>query len=348
MITKVININSKNFDSAITEAADIIQKGGIVAFPTETVYGLGANALNESAVSRIFAAKGRPQDNPLIVHVASISEALSLTEDIPAYALELARLLWPGPLTLVLKKSDAVPSLVTAGLPSIAVRMPAHRVALALILAAGVPIAAPSANVSGRPSPTRASHVLRDFDGKIPLILDGGPCRVGLESTVVDCTTDKPVILRPGGVTVEMIKEIAGDVELHPAAMTDYEGTTPSPGMKHKHYAPRAKLFLVYGEKAPGRIVSLYDMCESRGGIAAIMGTKENALFYGDRRCIVIGSRRDLGECARNFFSTLRALDDMNVDEIFAESFSRIGIGLALMDRALRAASFQTIDADRE
>jgi L-threonylcarbamoyladenylate synthase len=349
MITKIVNIQKgDHFDSAIAEAAGIIRQGGLVAFPTETVYGLGANALDETAVQSIFEAKGRPQDNPLIVHTASAEAAFSLTQTPPDYAVKLAERFWPGPLTLVLKKGPAIPEGVTAGLDSVAVRIPGHKAALALIQACGVPIAAPSANASGRPSPTRANHVAKDLGGRIPLILDGGPCRVGLESTVLDCTGEHPVILRPGAITPDMIRESAGSVTLHEAALAEMQGAAPSPGMKHKHYSPQAKLFLVEGKHTPRKINALYDKCVARGMIAAILGTKENAHVYGDRLFVSVGSRRDMAECARNFFGALHALDEMNVDEIYTESFSPTGIGLALMNRMLRAASFQTIDAHGE
>lgn len=346
METRFIQLNNDNFDSAIQAAAKIIIDGGLVAFPTETVYGLGANALNEQAVRSIFTAKGRPGDNPLIVHAAAMEDAFSLARDIPAYARVLAQRFWPGPLTLVLKKMETVTNAVTAGLDTVALRVPSHPVALALIKASGVPIAAPSANASGSPSPTKAEHVLQDLQGLIPMILDGGSCEVGLESTVCDCTLDRPVILRPGGITAEMIQRTVGSVSIHKAVLGQYKGKAPSPGMKHRHYAPKAKLTLVTGTGAAARICQLYDESEGAGNKTAIIGTSENESTYGNRRKILLGSRDNEQECAKHFFSALRQMDEAGVARIYAEGFSKEGMGLALMNRAIRAAEYDIIETD--
>lgn len=344
METRFIQLYKDNFDEAIQTAAEIIANGGLVAFPTETVYGLGASALNEQAVRSIFTAKGRPGDNPLIVHAATMAEAFSLARDIPTFARELAQKFWPGPLTLVLKKNKTIGDAVTAGLDTVALRVPSHPVALALIRASGLPIAAPSANTSGSPSPTRAEHVLHDLNGRIPLILDGGACEVGLESTVCDCTMDRPVILRPGGITAEMIQKAVGSVSIHKAVLGQYKGKAPSPGMKHRHYAPKAKLTLVTGAGAAFKICQLYDESIASGIKTAIIGTSENDSTYGSRRKMLLGSRENERECAKHFFSALRQMDEAGVERIFAEGFSQAGMGLALMNRAIRAAEYDVIE----
>ncbi len=344
METSLIQLNRDNFEEAIQEAAGILTGGGLVAFPTETVYGLGADALNEAAVRSIFTAKGRPGDNPLIVHASTMLDAFQMAREIPEYAHGLAMQYWPGPLTLVLRKNGTVGDAVTAGLDTVALRVPSHPVALALIHAAGVPIAAPSANASGSPSPTRAEHVYHDLNGRIPLILDGGPCEVGLESTVCDCTLDRPVILRPGAVTAEMIERTVGSVSIHKAVLGQYKGKAPSPGMKHRHYAPKARLTLVTGPYAAAKICQLYDESAGRGIPTAILGTIENNPAYGDRRKVLLGSRENERECARHFFSALRQMDEGGVERIFAEGFSKEGMGLALMNRAIRAAEYDIIE----
>lgn len=329
----------------IDRAAGLIRAGRLVAFPTETVYGLGANGLDGQAVLSIFKAKGRPSDNPLILHVSRLSEVLPLiAEPMADGARRLADAFWPGPLTMVLPKSGIVPNEVTAGLDTVAVRMPSHPAALRLIEKAGVPVAAPSANRSGRPSPTRAEHVLEDMSGRIDMVLDGGPCRVGLESTVVDMTGGVPRILRPGGVTPEMIENALGAVLVDESAMRPLrEGETArSPGMKYRHYAPKGRLTIVRGEKdaVAGAIAALYDAAESRGERCAILAA--SAERYGARRARALGGTPE--EAAAALFQALREMDEQNMQRIFAEAVDAAGVGLAVMNRLGRAAGFDILE----
>lgn len=328
--------------SAIDEAALLLRAGGLVAFPTETVYGLGANALDAAAVDAIFAAKGRPGDNPLIVHVGQTEQAWGFC-DWNETAQRLAQTYWPGPLTLVLPKKTMVPDNVTAGLNTVALRMPDHPVALALLQKSQLALAAPSANRSGRPSPTTAQHVLDDLQGLIPLIIDGGPCRVGVESTVVDLSSQIPLLLRPGAVTPEEICAVAGTCRVADSVMRPLRAdeTAPSPGMRHRHYAPQARLSLVRGqEKAVIQsICRLYDQSPS----AAIFAFSGHVPQYGGRRVFDLG--RDPRQAAQRLFSLLRQADGEGVERIFCETASEEGLGLALMNRLARAASFDFIDA---
>jgi len=337
-------------DDTIAFAASLLKKGELVAFPTETVYGLGANALNEKAVLSIFAAKNRPADNPLIVHITS-RDALTPLCHITKMAEQLMDAFWPGPLTLLLKKKEIVPHTTTAGLDTVAVRMPAHPVARALISACGCPVAAPSANLSGRPSPTLAAHVLEDMAGRIPLIIDGGPCAVGLESTVVDAIGEKPVVLRPGGVTPEMIADVFGSVETARSILTPLQPgeTALSPGMRYKHYAPAGSLSLVSGKpvNVARSCKSLYDGVIQSGMSACILALSEHVDVYGDRYVLDIGSLHHPEEVASRLFEVLRRMDRENIDHIFSEVVDASGIGLAVMNRLGRAASFRFIDADK-
>lgn len=348
METEVLGIEM--VDGPIERAAALIREGMTVAFPTETVYGLGANALDPGAVARIFAAKGRPADNPLIVHVAEPEEAEAIAIVPPAARL-LMKAYWPGPLTLVMRKKEIVPDAVTAGLDTVAVRMPAHPVALMLIRASGVPIAAPSANRSGRPSPTTAAHVLTDMAGRIPLILDGGPCSVGIESTVLDVSRNPAVLLRPGDVTPAMIGKVLGSSVEIPAAMLRAlpEGAAVrSPGLKHTHYAPRAPLTVVMGP--PGAVAfHIQSRVEenSRKGISTgVLATAETVGRYDGDYVISLGSRSEPRQMARSLFSALRRMDEQGVDRIYAEGISPEGEGLAFMNRLLRAAGFTVIDVE--
>lgn len=334
--------------AAIQHAALLLSRGEVVAFPTETVYGLGANALDEGAVRRIFDAKGRPSDNPLIVHIAERSGLQPLVSLVPPEAEPLMRAFWPGPLTLILPKSARVPEVVTAGLDTVAVRMPAHEAARALIRAAGVPIAAPSANRSGRPSPTAARHVFEDMDGRIPLILDGGACRWGVESTVLDLTADPPVLLRPGGVTLEALRLHLPNLRVDSAVLSplDAGAQARSPGLKHRHYAPDARVLVVRGDPAAVRakIASLYDEAQANDVRAAILCPSRFAPLYGDRNVLPLGG--DESEMAAHLFETLRALDRQGFSLALAEAAATEGMGLALMNRLLRAADFEWIGAD--
>ncbi len=323
-------------EASIRRAAALLRAGELVAFPTETVYGLGADALNGEAAARIFAAKGRPADNPLIAHIAGESGLAGLIAGEPcACARKLMRAFWPGPMTLIFPKSPRVPREVTAGLDTVAVRMPSHPVARALIRAAQTPIAAPSANRSGRPSPTTAAHVLEDMEGRIPLILDGGPCEVGLESTVVDVTGARPRILRPGGVTLEMLEGVVGDVDVDEGVLHQLQAGSQarSPGMKYKHYAPKGEVTIVTGPRAAQEIARLYDAADGRAAILAF-----SQADYGARR--VYRLKNAPGE----LFAALRQLDEDGMETIYAEDVPTTGVGLAVMNRLMRAAAFRVVE----
>lgn len=315
-------------DGDIARAAKLLSEGGLVAFPTETVYGLGANAQNEQAVEKIFAAKGRPVDNPFIVHIASYEILPRLVRDIPKAAQTLMNLFWPGPLTIVLKKQDSIPNNVTAGLDSVGIRMPKNDAALRLLKKCAIPIAAPSANTSGRPSPTLASHVLHDLNGKINAVVDGGACDVGLESTVVDLTGDLPVLLRPGGITVEQLTDAIGDVRQR---FEYVPGIAPrSPGVKYKHYAPNSPTVIVKGQFQ--HYVCQHAERYKKVGVI----TYETADF--PENCIVKHLGKSPVEYAANLFSHLRSLDNENVDVIFAQDVQDGGIGDAIRNRLYKAA----------
>lgn len=319
-----------------------------MAFPTETVYGLGANALDPRAVEKIFRAKGRPGDNPLIVHVSKTQDVDKLVKELPPKARALMETFWPGPLTIVFKKSSVIPSEVTAGLNTVAIRMPNHPVALRLIDYSGLPIAAPSANRSGHISPTTARHVLEDMDGIIPLILDGGKCRVGLESTVLDMTSDIPVILRPGGVTLEMLEGILGEVRVDLSVLKPVANgqKARSPGMKYVHYAPRAQVLIVRGRldsivKKINELVKEYSASGMKVGVLATQETRES---YHKGEVLVLGERTRPAVMASNLFSVLREFDAKGVDIVLAEWVDTSNEGLAIMNRMIRAAGFNVID----
>ena len=344
MITRV----EKPTEEAIAEAGERIRRGEVVGFPTETVYGLGANALDPAAVKRIFEAKGRPGDNPLIVHISALSQLRGLIACEPGEdALKMAAAFWPGPLTMIFPKADCVPMETSGGLDTVGVRFPESETARRLIDAAGVPIAAPSANRSGRPSPTTAAHVLEDMDGRIPLILDGGECRVGVESTVVDMTGDEPRILRPGGVTYEDILRVTGSGEVDPAVMRPLaEGEAArSPGMKYKHYAPLGTLTIVQGapEAVAEKIRGMYDSALAEGRRPLILALEPHLPSYGDRRTESLGS--GAGEMAHRIFACLRHADTLGADVLFSEAVDSTGVGLAVMNRLGRAAAFRIVEA---
>jgi L-threonylcarbamoyladenylate synthase len=318
-------------EAAIRRAAEMIRAGGLVAFPTETVYGLGADALSGSAVARIFEAKERPRGNPLIVHLAGAADLENVAARVPPQARAAAARFWPGPLTLVLPRADRVPLITTGGLDTVAARVPSHPVALALINASDRPIAAPSANRSGRPSPTRAQHVLADLDGRIELILDGGPTPVGVESTVLDMTTEPPTLLRPGGVTLEQLKDCLGEVAL--LSGDEDEAAGRSPGLRYRHYAPRAQVVVV--ERGAGE-AAVAPWLEA-GRPVALMAQRPVSL---DRPGLVVRIMPgDLGAYARDLFAVLRELDTTGVEGIFVEAVPQEGLGLTIMDRLRRAAS---------
>lgn len=347
--TIILRVDGKNPDlEKIRLAASIIRGGGLVAFPTETVYGLGADALNPDAVREIYVAKMRPIDNPIIVHVASREDVYKLAIDVSKSVEKLIEAFWPGPLTLVLKASDIVPKVTTGGLDTVAIRMPRHNVALALIREAGRPIAAPSANLAGKPSPTLAEHVIQDLYGRIDAILDAGPTNIGVESTVLDVTCDPPQILRPGGVTHEDLKVVLGEVSIHPAAMARGEvhvERVRSPGMKYRHYAPKAVMLVVEGEFGPvvEKIRELAEFYLKAGKKVGILATDESMGEYDMGVVRSMGSRKDLSLVARNLFRLLREFDKEGVDLIIAEGVPQEDLGLAIMNRLRKAAGYNII-----
>lgn len=325
---------------AVEQAGKLLREGGLVAIPTETVYGLAANAWDSTAVEGIFAAKGRPQDNPLIIHIARESQVQELAAAVPALAQKLFQAFWPGPLTVVLPKSSRVPSQVNGNLPTVAVRFPSHPVAQAVIQAAGVPLAAPSANRSGRPSPTSAQHVWEDLSGRIAGILDGGSCPVGVESTVVSLVQDTPRLLRPGSITVEQLRAVIGEVDVDPAVLSPLQKETAasSPGMKYQHYAPLARVILVEGPYAAYR-----DFVNSHAGpgVAALCYEGEQEGLRTDTVCF--GREQDASGQARALFDALRQLDARGIRIAYARCPRQEGIGLAVYNRLLRAAGFEVI-----
>ena len=351
--TAILIIDPTSPDPAtIRQAADVLLRGDLVAFPTETVYGLGANALDAAAVQRIFAAKGRPASDPLIVHIAAIEQLDSVAQDIPALARTLAQAFWPGPLTLVLKRKPVIPANVSAGRASVAVRMPNHAVPLALARAAGVPIAAPSANLFTRPSPTTAAHVLQDLDRRIDLLLDGGATTIGLESTVLDLTSAQPALLRPGGVSIESLRQYIPDLSFVPSYIeADPAEPAPlSPGMLLKHYSPRAELVLFAGpaERALERMRTAALDALASGDKVGIMAPNEEIGAFADLPLIItpLGPRGDMDQIGRRIFASMRELDQRGVERILVRGVERVGIGLAIWDRLLRAAEGRVIEAD--
>ncbi|HWO94843.1 MAG TPA: L-threonylcarbamoyladenylate synthase [Bacillus sp. (in: firmicutes)] len=324
----------------LEEAAKLLKRGETVAFPTETVYGLGADATSDQAVDKIFLAKGRPSDNPLIIHIGSKQAVEEIAMEIPSSAQALIERFWPGPLTLVLKKKPGISEKVTAGLETVAVRMPSHPVALDLLKKVNLPIAAPSANLSGKPSPTLAKHVLADLEGRISGIVDGGPTGVGVESTVLDCTEDIPLILRPGGVTKEQIEEVVGKVHVDKVLLTS-EQAPRSPGMKYTHYAPNAPLYIVQGSRE--FLQKKADEWREEGKRVGVLTTTENEAFYNANVTLVCGSRDDLSTVAAHLYEVLRSFNEYDVDIILSESFPEEGVGQAVMNRLMKAAGHQVI-----
>jgi len=339
----VVDKNDLNGSSYphVKEAALLLRNNEVVAFPTETVYGLGANATSDTAVNKIFEAKGRPSDNPLIVHISNRKQLDDIAHEIPEIVDTLIEHFWPGPLTLVLrKKATYISERVTAGLETVAVRMPDHLVALAILEEAEIPVAAPSANLSGRPSPTTAGHVLNDLNGRISGIVDGGSTGVGLESTVLDCTEEIPVILRPGGITKEQLEIVCGQVSVDEALLK--EGQAPkSPGMKYKHYSPKAPVTIIEGSQQ--FIQEVIKKKQSEGFKVGVLTTQEREGLYNADKVVICGSRTNLKKVATGLYDALRAFDESDIDYIFSESFPQEGIGVAIMNRLLKAASFQVI-----
>lgn len=349
MQTILERIDVNNIDMAVIEkASDILHEGSLVAFPTETVYGLGADALNETAAEKIYKAKGRPSDNPLIVHVADRQQIDPLVTEIPEKAVLLMETFWPGPLTLIFRKSSIVPDGTTGGLNTVAIRMPNHEIARALIRHAGVPVAAPSANTSGRPSPTTAKHVMDDLNGQIAMVIDGGEVGIGIESTIVDVTSEVPIILRPGYITKKMLEEVVGTVTIDKAILGPVGNDIhpKAPGMKYKHYAPRADFKMFKGDisKVSECINTLAKEYTDNGfhvGIIASDETKDR-YTYGD--VVSIGSRADDITISRNLYKILRDFDDKGMDYILGETFENEGLGQAIMNRLQKAAGYQVED----
>ena len=345
METKIIKISEDDVsEDKFREAGQIIRDGGLVAFATETVYGLGADALNKEASAKIYAAKGRPSDNPLIVHIADVKALDELAKDVDEKTRMLAEAFWPGPLTMIVNKSDIVPYSITGGLDTVAIRMPNHKVALGLIKASGRYIAAPSANTSGRPSTTKAEHVIEDLNGKIDMIIDSGAVKIGLESTIVDMTSKVPTILRPGYITREALQDIIGEVEVDKAitegGMVSKDVVPKAPGMKYRHYAPKAALTIVEGEEE--KVIKYIEekMAEhkKRGEKAAVMATDESINKYSCDNVFSVGRRKEQTSVATHLFAQLRDFDDLNMEYIYSESFSRENIGQAIMNRLMKAA----------
>jgi tRNA threonylcarbamoyl adenosine modification protein (Sua5/YciO/YrdC/YwlC family) len=365
MNTEIIQVDSKHPDEvAMKRAGALIAAGELVAFPTETVYGLGGDALDPDASRKIYAAKGRPSDNPLIVHIAEIKDLERVAQTVPEEARRLAEAFWPGPLTIIVQKSDRVPYATTGGMDTVAVRMPNHPVALALIRESGCLIAAPSANTSGRPSPTEAAHVAEDLNGKIPMILDGGPVGIGIESTIIDLTEEQPMVLRPGYITPKMLSEVIGrEVIIDPGILALDDTKRPkAPGMKYKHYAPKADMVIVEGDETSviTKIKALTAGQKAVGKRVAVIASDETKAQYGEAQktrtertpdagsadvILSMGSRTDEDSIARHLYHILRECDELNVDVIYSESFSTPRIGSAIMNRLLKAAGHQVIQA---
>ena len=348
MNTKIYTLNEENIDTnIIKEAGEVLKKGGLVAFPTETVYGLGGDALNPDSSKKIYAAKGRPSDNPLIVHISNLKALEKIVKDIPSDALKLADKYWPGPLTMIFNKNDVVPKETTGGLETVAVRMPSNKIARALIDASGGYIAAPSANLSGRPSPTVAKYVIEDMDGRIDIILDGGESDVGLESTIVDFTEGKPIILRPGYITQKMLEEALSERVEWDKAIIDADSKTPpkAPGMKYRHYAPKGELVIVEGNKEDviKKINELTNEDKNNNLKTGVIATEETKDYYNADLVKSAGHKDKENEVAHHLFRILREFDEENIQKMYSESFKSDGVGAAVMNRLLKAAGHQII-----
>lgn len=347
METQIVKIENAGLVSdKINAAASILKQGGLVAFPTETVYGIGANALNTEAVLNIYKAKGRPSDNPLIIHIAKKEDVYLYASDVSNEALRLMDMFWPGPLTLIFKKKDIISKTITGGLETVAIRLPSNDIARKIIEASGCPIAAPSANRSGRPSPTRAEHVIEDLDGRVDMIIDGGKSKIGLESTVLDVSTQIPIILRPGYITREMIEQVIDYVLIDKALIKEDEKIVPkAPGMKYKHYAPKGNLTVVDStpKKAALWINEQVKEKEDSGYKAAVISTMEDQSLYKCENIMVIGSENDNNEIAANLFKILRQMDAKEIDYIYTRTFSDAAIGMATMNRLMKAAGNEKV-----
>lgn len=347
MKTKIIQLDEEHIDqAAMAEAGRVICAGGLVAFPTETVYGLGGDALNAASSGRIYAAKGRPSDNPLIVHIADMDGLEKITAQVPEIALRLAERFWPGPLTMIFKKADCVPYATTGGLDTVAVRMPSNKIARELIRTSGRYIAAPSANLSGRPSPTDAKHVIQDLYGRVDMILDGGESDIGLESTIIDLSGERPVILRPGYITEEMLSELIAGIETDKGILDMNSDIAPkAPGMKYRHYAPKGSLAIVEGEQeqVTAYINSRLEEHKAEGKRTGVIATNETAAGYWADSVKSVGKRGDESAIAKHLFRILREFDDEEIQIIYAEAFESTGVGCAIMNRLLKAAGHKVI-----
>lgn len=347
MDTQIVQIDEPHIqEEPLRQAGGIIRAGGLVAFPTETVYGLGGDALNPDSSRKIYAAKGRPSDNPLIVHIYRMEDLAYIVKEIPEAAVKLAEKYWPGPLTMIFYKSEAVPFETTGGLDTVAVRMPSHPTALAFIREAGGYVAAPSANRSGRPSPTSAKYVAEDLAGHIEMIIDGGDVEIGLESTIIDMTAEEPVILRPGYITKEMLEAVLDSVGEDKTMMSDDSGQAPkAPGMKYRHYAPRGSLTIVEGEeeRVTAYINAQIERLRAEGHITGVIGTDATIARYRGDVCKSAGSREDERTIAKELYRILREFDDEGITAIFSESFDTAGIGQAIMNRLLKAAGHHIV-----
>lgn len=355
MKTQIVKIrqNAGKFTSQeetdLRSAGEIIRSGGLVAFPTETVYGLGGDALNRESSRKIYAAKGRPSDNPLIVHICRMEDIREIASEVPEIALKIADAFWPGPLTMILKKADKVPSETTGGLDTVAVRFPSDKTAQKLIEYSGGFVAAPSANLSGKPSPTIAKYVEEDMNGRIEMIVDGGEVGIGLESTIIDVTVSPPQILRPGYITREMLEKVLGDVETDVTILKPDSGQAPkAPGMKYRHYAPKGELTIVEGKPdAVTRYINLAAERDGRNGQkTGIIGTEELLHEYRADVIKCVGSRENEESIARHLFTVLREFDEENVTKIYSESFETAGLGQAIMNRLLKAAGHRVIHVE--
>ncbi len=333
---------------AVKEAGRIIRNGGLVAFPTETVYGLGGDGLNREAAKKIYSAKGRPSDNPLIIHIADMEDLKMLAKEIPEKARRLAEAFWPGPLTMIFRKSGQVPFETTGGLSTVAVRFPNHPVALAFIKESGGFVAAPSANTSGRPSPTSGIHVYEDLQGRIEMLLDSGEVGIGIESTIIDMTVEPPMILRPGFITEEMLSGVIGSIAVDSTTQQQIAGMAPkAPGMKYRHYAPRGELTIVSGssKEVKEKINGLLKAAKEKGLRTGVIGTEENIRFYQADIKMNAGRKEDELTIARRLYSMLREFDEKQADVIYSEAFPGTGIGQAVMNRLLKAAGHKVIQA---
>jgi L-threonylcarbamoyladenylate synthase len=347
-MTVIIKIDPLNIEKEkLKEAAEVIKRGGLVAFPTETVYGLGANALNANAVKKIYEVKNRPIDNPLIIHIENINQLFEIATEVSDEVLEISRKVWPGPLTFILRRNPKVPLITTGGKDTVAVRMPAHPIALNLIKESEVPIAAPSANLSGRPSPTKAEHVIKDLYGKVEVIIDGGETFFGVESTILDLTKKPPVLLRPGPFTVEELEKIFGKI-IVPEEVKGFREFSISlaPGMKYKHYSPLTPLILVENKRLLNKVI---EILTSKGKKVAVLCSRELAKNVSNNvELIILGSEENLYEIAKNLFDSFRKLDELNVDVGIMQGFSERGIGLAIMNRSRKASGYKIVKSEED